>query len=139
MGQNNFFTTQKKMQQTKERNIHNETQDIIRQVKEGEQKAQFQLYKYYFNTMFKTSLEIVKDEGKAEDVLNEGFLKAFDKIETYDIQDNFGNWLENIIVYQSKNKLKEEQKVTNSDHSTKRKNKKQNLLSLVKNFLGMKE
>mgnify|MGYP006308220519 FL=1 len=139
MGQNNFFTTQKKMKQTKERNIHNETQDIIRQVKEGEQKAQFQLYKYYFNTMFKTSLEIVKDEGKAEDVLNEGFLKAFDKIETYDIQDNFGNWLENIIVYQSKNKLKEEQKVTNSDHSTKRKNKKQNLLSLVKNFLGMKE
>ena len=36
--------------------------EILRQVREGEQKAQFQIYKYYFNTMYKTSFDIVKDD-----------------------------------------------------------------------------
>jgi RNA polymerase sigma-70 factor (ECF subfamily) len=109
-----LLATKLKMEHTKEKNIKHQTRDIIRQVKEGEQKAQFQLYKYYFNTMYKTSLDIVKDEGKAEDVLNEAFLKAFDNIDTYDSQDSFDNWLEDIIVYQSKNKIQK--------HNTKEEN-----------------
>jgi DNA-directed RNA polymerase specialized sigma24 family protein len=114
MMNNRYKKQHKKMENIRERSRINKANEIIRQVKEGEQKAQFQLYKYYFNTMYKTSLDIVKDEGKAEDVLNEAFLHAFDKIDTYDTQEDFDHWLENFVVYQSKNEL------NSADHHTKK-------------------
>jgi DNA-directed RNA polymerase specialized sigma24 family protein len=62
------------------RNIH---QDLINGCKSGDQKAQFSIYKLYYKAMFNTSLRIVNDTMEAEDIMQESFLSAFEKIETY--------------------------------------------------------
>lgn len=51
--------------------------------------------------MFNTSYRIVADAHEAEDVMQEAFLKAFDKIETYSGKVSFGAWLKRIVVNQS--------------------------------------
>jgi DNA-directed RNA polymerase specialized sigma24 family protein len=58
------------------KNIH---QDLIDQCRKGNQKAQFQLYKLYYKSMYSVSLRIVNHEAEAEDIMQESFLKAFQK------------------------------------------------------------
>src|SRR6056297_3179157 len=84
-------------------NIH---QDIIDRCKKGEQKAQFQLYKLYYKAMFNTSFRIVNDRMEAEDIMQESFLKAFDKIDTYSGKVSFGAWLKRIVINHSLDELK---------------------------------
>jgi len=114
------------MENIKERNIKSQTQDILKQVRKGEQKAQFQLYKYYYKPMYKTSLDIVKDKGKAEDLLNETFLKAFDRIETFDTPEDFKKWIEDIMLYQSKNENTEQVSKENNHQIKKEKEESYN-------------
>lgn len=80
------------------RNIH---QDLIDGCKNGDQKAQFQLYKLYYKAMFNTSLRIVSDTMEAEDIMQEAFLSAFEKIETYSGTVSFGAWLKKIVINRS--------------------------------------
>lgn len=84
-------------------NIH---QEIIDQCKEGSQKAQFQLYKLYYKAMYSVSLRIVNNEMEAEDVMQEAFLKAFEKMSTYKGEVSFGAWLKRIVVNRSLDHLK---------------------------------
>ena len=73
---------------------------------EGNQKAQFQLYKLYYKPMYNVSLRIVNDEAEAEDIMQEAFLKAFRKINTYKGEVSFGAWLKKIVINRSLDYLK---------------------------------
>ena len=85
------------------KNIH---QDIIDRCKSGEQKAQFQLYKLYYKAMFNTCLRIVNDSLEAEDIMQESFLKAFEKINSYKGEVSFGAWIKRIVINHSLDELR---------------------------------
>jgi len=85
------------------KNIH---QEIIDQCREGNEKAQFQLYKLYYKAMYSVSLRIINDEMEAEDVMQEAFLNAFNKINSYKGEVSFGAWLKKIVVNRSLDYLK---------------------------------
>lgn len=80
------------------KNIH---QELIEECRQGSQKAQFQIYKLYFKAMYNVSLRIVNDEFEAEDVMQDAFLSAFKKIDTYRGEVSFGAWLKKIVVNRS--------------------------------------
>jgi RNA polymerase sigma factor (sigma-70 family) len=80
------------------RNLH---QDLLDGCKNGDQKAQFQIYKLYYKAMYNTSLRIVNDTMEAEDIMQESFLSAFEKIDTYSGTVSFGAWLKKIVVNRS--------------------------------------
>lgn len=75
-------------------NLH---QDLIDGCKAGDQKAQFQIYKLYYKAMYNTSLRIVNDTMEAEDIMQEAFLSAFEKIGSYSGTVSFGAWLKKIV------------------------------------------
>lgn len=56
--------------------------------------------------MYSVSLRIVNDDMEAEDVMQEAFLSAFKKIETYKGEVSFGAWLKRIVVNRSLDYLK---------------------------------
>ena len=85
------------------KNIH---QDIIDRCKKGEQTAQFQLYKLYYKAMYNTCYRIVSDKMEAEDIMQEAFLKAFDKLDTYSGKVSFGAWLKRIVINHSLDQIK---------------------------------
>ncbi|NMC41144.1 MAG: sigma-70 family RNA polymerase sigma factor [Bacteroidales bacterium] len=93
------------------KNIH---QDLIDGCKTGDQKAQFQIYKLYYKAMYNTSLRIVNDTMEAEDIMQESFLSAFEKIDTYSGTVSFGAWLKRIVINRSLDALNKK-KVTFED------------------------
>ncbi|MFD2827774.1 RNA polymerase sigma factor [Leeuwenhoekiella polynyae] len=74
---------------------------LIEQCKNGNQQAQLAVYKRYYKAMYNTSLRIVKDSAEAEDVMQESFLSAFTKLESYSGEATFGSWLKRIVVNNS--------------------------------------
>ena len=90
------------------RNIH---QNLIDGCKSGDQKAQFQIYKLYFKAMYNTSLRIVSDTMEAEDVMQEAFLSAFEKIDTYSGTVSFGAWLKRIVINRSLDALNKQKAI----------------------------
>ncbi len=80
------------------KNIH---QELIDQCRKGSKKAQFRLYELYYKGMYSVSLRILNDEPEAEDVMQEAFLSAFEKISSYQGEVSFGAWLKKIVINRS--------------------------------------
>jgi len=74
---------------------------LIKACKQNNRKAQFELYQLYAKAMFNVAHRITQDTFDAEDAMQEGFLKAFQKIESYQGVVSFGSWLKKIIINQS--------------------------------------
>ena len=80
---------------------------------EGKQSAQLAVYDRYYRAMYNTSLRIVKKCDEAEDVMQESFLKAFTKLDTFKGEVAFGAWLKRIVInnsiehYRNHQKMKE--------------------------------
>ncbi|TVZ50896.1 RNA polymerase sigma factor [Dokdonia sp. Hel_I_53] len=75
--------------------------EVINRCRNGEQVAQMEVYNRYYKAMYNTSLRIVKSEAEAEDIMQESFLSAFTKIDTYKEEASFGSWLKRIVVNNS--------------------------------------
>ena len=84
-------------------NIH---QDIIDGCVNKDQKSQFKLYKLYYKAMYNTSLRIVNNYTEAEDIMQDAFLAAFEKIDTYGGKVSFGAWLKKIVINKSLDSIK---------------------------------
>ncbi|MGI9546819.1 MAG: RNA polymerase sigma factor [Flavobacteriaceae bacterium] len=68
---------------------------------EGKQSAQLEVYNRYYRAMYNTSVRIVKDSGEAEDVMQESFLNAFTKLQSFKGEVTFGAWLKRIVINNS--------------------------------------
>lgn len=79
---------------------------LLQRCKNEDQTAQFEIYKLYYKAMFNTSLRIVKDTFEAEDVMQEAFLSAFTKLESFKADVPFGAWLKKIVINKSLTQLK---------------------------------
>lgn len=79
---------------------------LISACKRNNAKAQMQLYNAYAKGMLSVAYRYVKDRYIAEDVMQDAFIKAFKKIDTYNEQVNFGAWLKKIVINQCIDELK---------------------------------
>lgn len=63
--------------------------------------AQLEIYNRYQKAMFNTAFRIVKNHAVAEDVMQESFLTAFSKLDSFKGTATFGAWLKRIVVNNS--------------------------------------
>tara|TARA_R110002051_G_scaffold8316_1_gene35037 strand:- start:22977 stop:23555 length:579 start_codon:yes stop_codon:yes gene_type:complete len=79
--------------------------------KRGEQAAQLEVYNRYYKAMYNTSLRIVKDTAAAEDVMQDSFLSAFTKLNSFKGDASFGSWLKRIVINNSLNSYQKTKKL----------------------------
>lgn len=75
--------------------------ELLEKCRRGDERAQMMIYKKYSKAMYNVALRIVKDSAEAEDIMQECFLKAFDKLDSFEGNSTFGAWLKKIVVNQS--------------------------------------
>lgn len=71
---------------------------LVERCKANDRKAQLQLYRQYCDGMFCVAMRFLKNADDAEDVLQESFIKAFQRIEQFKGEVTFGAWLKRIVV-----------------------------------------
>jgi len=82
-------------------------QHLINQCRRNDRLAQHRLFNQYVKAMYNTALRLMKNEHDAHDIVQEGFIKAFTKIDQYRNDANFGAWLKRIMVNTALDKLKQ--------------------------------
>ncbi len=98
--------------------------DVVEQCKANDRKAQMQLYKQYCEGMFCVAMRYVQNSDDAEDVIQESFIKAFQRIYQFKGEVTFGAWLKRIVINKSIDFLK---------------TKKKKLVELDENYLHISE
>ncbi len=78
--------------------IINIESDIIKGLKNGDESSAFKVYCIYSKAMYNTLIRITGRQEEAEDLLQEAFIKAFSKINSYSGKATFGAWLKRIVV-----------------------------------------
>ena len=71
---------------------------IIAQCRNGEVKAQFILYKHYSKAMYNIAIRFLNNKMDAEDILQESFVSAFEKLGDLSSDNAFGSWLKRIVI-----------------------------------------
>ena len=79
---------------------------LLERCKNSDQQAQMQIYKGYYKAMFNVAFRILKDDFEAEDMMQEAFLTAFTKLNTFKGEVAFGAWLKRIVINKSLTQLK---------------------------------
>lgn len=80
--------------------------DLVVECKQGSKKACYELYRLYSKAMLNIAFRIVGSIDEAQDVLQESFLDAFNKIKDFRQETTFGLWLKQIVIHRSINLLR---------------------------------
>ena len=83
--------------------------------KSGNQLAQMEVYDRYQAAMYNVAVRIVKNTADAEDVMQESFIKAFDKLNMFKGEATFGSWLKRIVINNSISHYKKNQRLVMLD------------------------
>jgi len=73
-------------------------EELIDHCKQGNRKAQAQLYRKYASVLFGISLKYSRNKTEAEDNLHDSFMTIFDKIGQYSGKGSFEGWIKRITV-----------------------------------------
>ncbi len=83
--------------------------DIHRQLVEackgGNRKAYNELYNAYAKAMYNICFRMMNNADEAKDMLQEGFIEAFHRLESFRYESTFGAWLKRIVVNKCINAL----------------------------------
>lgn len=75
--------------------------ELIARCKAGERKAQELLYKQFAGKMLGVCMRYAIDKMEAEDMLQNGFMKVFNKLDDYRGDGAFEGWIRRIMVHSS--------------------------------------
>lgn len=73
-------------------------EELIRGCQKGRQRMQQELYRRYASRMYGLCMRYAGSREEAQDVLQEGFVKAFDKMPQYQFTGSFEGWLRRIML-----------------------------------------
>ncbi len=73
-------------------------QELVKKCLQGEKNAQELLFKTFANKMFAVCLRYSNAREDAEDILQEGFVKAFKNLKMFEFKGSFEGWLRRIFV-----------------------------------------
>ena len=77
---------------------------------DGDQRAQRKLFEMYAPKMMGVCLRYMKDHAQAEDVLQDGFVKVFTKLEKYSGDGSLEGWVRRIMVNTALDQLRKSNK-----------------------------
>jgi len=88
---------------------------LIESCRNNERFALERIYELYAKALFNTCCRIVDNEADAEDLMQESFIEAFRKIDTYRGEGEFAGWLKRIAVNHSINFLRKRKRLVSLD------------------------
>ncbi|WP_373512381.1 RNA polymerase sigma factor [Persicitalea sp.] len=91
--------------------LFNQEAQMVKALRQGDPKAQRQLYDRYAPRMLGVCMRYVGDQMTAEDVLVEGFMKVFDKIAQFKSEGSFEGWMRRIMVNESLGYLRQRKRI----------------------------
>jgi RNA polymerase sigma-70 factor (ECF subfamily) len=88
------------MRLTNVKNVENK--DKLKEIIEGclrnKRRSQEELFKLFYGKMLPVCMRYMPDRDSAQEVLQEGFIKVFEKLGAFDYKGSFEGWIRRIIA-----------------------------------------
>jgi RNA polymerase sigma-70 factor (ECF subfamily) len=81
--------------------------ELVERVKAGDRLSFSELVKRHQRGLLRLSLRFMKDMDAAQDVVQESFIKAYEKLNSFEGRASFKSWLFQIAVNTARNKIRE--------------------------------
>ena len=81
--------------------LHKNEKQLILGLRENRREAQKEFYGLYASKMLGVCRQYIKDMQNAEEVMLNGFLKVFTKIDSYKNKGSFEGWVRRIMINES--------------------------------------
>ncbi|MEO7283431.1 MAG: RNA polymerase sigma factor [Gelidibacter sp.] len=91
--------------------LHNNNIELIKKASKNNREAQHMLYETHAPKMLSVCRYYVKDLQKAEDVMLNGFFKAFTHLTNFKNEGSFEGWLRKIMVREAISFLRQQKKI----------------------------
>lgn len=73
-------------------------EQLVKACQKADPKAQKRVYEKYAPKMLAICKRYLADEMEAEDIMIEGFMKVFNKIDSFKLEGSFEGWIKRIMV-----------------------------------------
>lgn len=90
-------------------------EDLISQVRKGNRQAADRLFRETCDELYSYCMRLCRNESSAQDLMQDTYLTAFNKIEQYRTDKNFRGWLHTIAVNKFYNRIRDEKAVLFTD------------------------
>jgi RNA polymerase sigma-70 factor (ECF subfamily) len=81
--------------------------ELVQDVKSGDRKAFSELVIRHQRSLLRLTLRFTREQALAEDIVQESFLKAYQKLGLFEARASFKSWLYQIAMNTAKNKFRE--------------------------------
>ncbi|MGH1365904.1 MAG: RNA polymerase sigma factor [Calditrichia bacterium] len=88
---------------------------LVEKTKQGDEQAFTELVTIYSDRVYNLALRILRKQDDAADILQETFIKVYEKINTFDGRADFFTWLYRIATNLSLMKLRKEKRTVVTD------------------------
>jgi RNA polymerase sigma factor (sigma-70 family) len=114
----------KSLRLTNESNVENKEhlKEIISGCIRQDRRAQEELFKLFYGKMLGVCMRYARDRDSAEEMLQEGFIKIFDKLEAFDYKGSFEGWMRRIVANTAIDQIRKSKKdpiLTDNDEDFK--------------------
>ncbi len=87
--------------------IEKTDQQLVEEVRSGQRASFSELVKRHQRGMLRLSMRFMKDLDVAQDVVQDAFIKSYEKLNMFEGRASFKSWLYQITVNTARNKLRE--------------------------------
>lgn len=87
------------------------SRDVIQLAQTGDMLAFEQIYLMYADASYNLALRITDNQALAQDIVQEAFIKIMNKVADFRHEGSFAGWLRRIVVYETINRIKHENKL----------------------------
>ncbi|HUM12300.1 MAG TPA: sigma-70 family RNA polymerase sigma factor [Myxococcaceae bacterium] len=87
---------------------HPEEVELIQRLRSGDQHARTTVVRRYNSALTHHAFVILRDEGLAQDAVQDGWLAAFRSIDRFDRRSSLFTWLVRIVINTAKNRRRRE-------------------------------
>ena len=89
-------------------------EQLVSKCLERDSLAQKQLFDFYYKRMMGVCLRYAKDTEDAQDILQMGFIKVFEKLDLYKHQGSLEGWIRKVIVNTALDNIRRNKKLMNN-------------------------
>ncbi len=80
--------------------------ELVQDVKDGQRAAFSELVQRHQRALLRLSMRFTREQSLAEDIVQESFIKAYQKIHLFEGRSSFKSWLFQITMNTAKNRLR---------------------------------
>lgn len=89
----------------------NQEAQLVKALQKADPKAQRQVYEKYSSRMLGVCMRYVGDRMSAEDVLVEGFMRVFDRIDQFKSEGSLEGWIRRVMVNEALGYLRQRKRL----------------------------